>query len=58
MPPRRVVLPLLLAVLVVCPFILNPYLVFVISVVFIYTILALGLNLLLEIGRASCRERV
>jgi branched-chain amino acid transport system permease protein len=47
MPPGRVVLPLLLAILVVCPFVLNPYLVFVISVVFIYTVLALGLNLLL-----------
>ena len=47
MLPRRVVLALVLAILVVCPFILNPYLVFVISVAFIYTILALGLNLLL-----------
>ncbi len=47
MPSRRVVLALVLAILMVCPFILNPYLVFVISVVFIYTILALGLNLLL-----------
>jgi len=47
MPPRRVVLPLLLAVLVFLPFVLNPYLVFVISSIFIYSILALGLNLLL-----------
>lgn len=44
---RPVVLALVLAILVVCPFVLNPYLVFVISIVFIYTILALGLNLLL-----------
>jgi branched-chain amino acid transport system permease protein len=47
MPSRRVVLALVLAILMVCPFVLNPYLVFVSSVVFIYTILALGLNLLL-----------
>jgi branched-chain amino acid transport system permease protein len=44
---RRVMLPLLLAVLVACPFLLNPYLVFVISALFVYVILALGLNLLL-----------
>ena len=44
---RRVVLPVLLAALVVLPFVLNPYLVFVISSTFVYTILALGLNLLL-----------
>ena len=44
---RRVVLPVVLAVLVVLPFLLNPYLVFVISSIFIYSILALGLNLLL-----------
>jgi branched-chain amino acid transport system permease protein len=47
MPPRRVVLPILVAVLVWLPFLLNPYLVFVISSIFVYTILALGLNLLL-----------
>ena len=44
---RRVVVALGVAIVVACPFILNPYLVFVISLVFIYTILALGLNLLL-----------
>ena len=47
MLPRRVVLPILVGALVVLPFILNPYLVFVISSIFIYSILALGLNLLL-----------
>ena len=47
MLPRRVVLPILVGALVVLPFVLNPYLVFVISSIFIYSILALGLNLLL-----------
>jgi branched-chain amino acid transport system permease protein len=44
---RRVVLPALLALLLGLPFLLNPYLVFVITSIFIYCILALGLNLLL-----------
>src|SRR5262249_15740650 len=47
MPSRRVVLPLVLGVLVLLPFVLNPYLVFVTSTIFVYSILALGLNLLL-----------
>jgi branched-chain amino acid transport system permease protein len=47
MPPRRIVLPLVVAGLAACPFVLNAYLVFIISVLFVYVILALGLNLLL-----------
>lgn len=45
--PPRLVVPVLLAVLAVIPFVLNPYLRFVTTLVFIYAILALGLNLLL-----------
>jgi branched-chain amino acid transport system permease protein len=47
MPSRRVVLPILVGILVLLPLVLNPYLIFVVSSIFIYSILALGLNLLL-----------
>jgi len=40
-------LPLVLGVLVLLPVVLNPYLVFVTTLIFVYSILALGLNLLL-----------
>ena len=43
----RVVLPLLLLALLIAPFVLNPYLRFVVTLIFIYAIVALGLNLLL-----------
>lgn len=43
----RVVVPLVLALLAAAPFVVNPYLRFVITLAFIYSILALGLNLLL-----------
>ncbi len=43
----RLVLPLLLAALVTAPLWVNPYVRFVLTLVFVYAILALGLNLLL-----------
>lgn len=43
----RVALPLLGLLLVAAPFVLNPYLRFVVTLIFVYAILALGLNLLL-----------
>jgi len=43
----RVVLPLLVAALVAAPLWVNPYVRFVLTLVFVYAILALGLNLLL-----------
>src|SRR5262249_42938344 len=45
MPSRRVMLPLVLGVLVLLPVVLNPYLVFVTTLIFVYSILALGLTL-------------
>lgn len=43
----RVVLPLLLAAAVLAPAVLNPYLRFVVTLFFVYAVVALGLNLLL-----------
>jgi len=43
----RVVLPVLVAALVAAPLWVNPYVRFVLTLVFVYAILALGLNLLL-----------
>lgn len=45
--PPRVVLPLLAVLAVVGPLVVNPYLRFVLTLFFIYAIVALGLNLLL-----------
>lgn len=43
----RLVLPALMVLLVVAPFFVNPYLRFVLTLLFIYSVAALGLNLLL-----------
>ena len=44
--------------LLILPFLFKNYRVFQFNLVLVYAVAILGLNILTEIGRASCRERV